>query len=116
MMITMIPANELINTKMKINAVTNDPRYAGDNKPNKQNDNVATIIRPSCTPDPTNTQKSIGLVFGGLKTSPWTIFQPTSSLASSITVGAANDNDDNNNESHSNCNSNANNHCIPSLY
>ena len=44
-----------MKTNNKINAVINDPLFAGDNKPSRANVNVAIHIQHSWTPEPTKT-------------------------------------------------------------
>lgn len=77
-----------MKTKSKMKAVIRDPRLAGESRPSRAKDRVAKHMQKSCTPVPTNTLKSMGLVAGGRNTSPCTSFQPLSSLASSRVDGS----------------------------
>lgn len=50
---------------------------------------VIRTMKKICTPDPTNAVSSHALL-GGLNTSPWTSFQPVSSIVSSCDIDKSN--------------------------
>ena len=76
------PAKLPQKTNRRMNAVVNEPLFAGDSNPSKANESVAMLIIKSCIPVPTKILSNMGWLEGGLKTSPCTSFHPNSSFCS----------------------------------
>ena len=63
-------------------AVMRAPLLGGERKPRQAKMRAMKAMKRICRPLPTQTERSM-VALGGLKTSPWTNFQPKSSWMSS---------------------------------
>ena len=78
------PATAPNSTYISNTPIINEPLFAGERKPNAENNmrNIALIT--NCMPVPTSTQNNIGYSVGGRKTSACTNFHPVSSRSSAF--------------------------------
>mmetsp|Transcript_98799 Transcript_98799/g.211724 ORF Transcript_98799/g.211724 Transcript_98799/m.211724 type:complete len:217 (-) Transcript_98799:927-1577(-) len=81
------PAKTPMNVKRSIMDCNKPPLCAGDRKPKSAKIRVTTDMPKICTPEPTETARSLPNL-GLRKTSPCTSFQPVSSAASSAVANS----------------------------
>mmetsp|Transcript_45202 Transcript_45202/g.54417 ORF Transcript_45202/g.54417 Transcript_45202/m.54417 type:complete len:148 (-) Transcript_45202:16-459(-) len=79
------PAKVPLKAYSRSSALRSDPRRAGDRHPTAERPIVEPVAMAICTPEPQNTQKSMGYVVGGRKTSACITFHPMASSSNDDT-------------------------------